>query len=63
MKLVKSILALSATVSTSVFAHSGHDHGNPIMAFFEHLVWMAPAVIAIAMAFYWVENKKQDKKD
>ena len=56
-------MACIALLSTDLYAHSGHDHGNPIMAFFEHLVWMAPAVIAVALAFYWVENRKQGKKD
>lgn len=63
MKFLKFIMACVALLSTDLYAHSGHDHGNPIMAFFEHLVWMAPAVIAVALAFYWIENRKQDNKD
>lgn len=63
MKFTKIILAFVAMLSTDLFAHSGHDHGNPVMAFIEHLVWMAPAVIAVAAAFYWFENRKQSNKD
>lgn len=63
MKFLKFVLAFLALVSTDLLAHAGHDHGNPIVAFFEHLVWMAPIVIAVALAFYWFENRKQNNKD
>lgn len=62
MKILNFVVACLALFSTSAFAHAGHDHNSP-MAFFEHLLWMAPMVIAVALAFYWFENRKQNNKD
>lgn len=62
MKAMKYLSALTAIVSGTAAAHGGHDHSSP-MAFFEHLVWMAPIVIAVALAFYWFENRNQNKQD
>lgn len=62
MKMFHFTLAFLALFSSSLFAHEGHDHSSP-MAFFEHLLWMAPMVIAVAVAFYWFENRKQNNKD
>lgn len=62
MKLIKFFAAMLMLVSSQVFAHEGHDHSSPA-AFFEHLLWMAPMVIAVAAAFYWLENRKQNNKD
>ena len=62
MKVLNFFIACIALVSSTAFAHEGHDHNSP-MAFFEHLLWMAPLVIAVAVAFYWFENRKQSNKD
>lgn len=62
MKVINFVIACFALLSSSAFAHEGHDHSSP-MAFFEHLLWMAPMVIAVGLAFYWFENRKQNNKD
>lgn len=62
MKIINLVMVIIALFSSASFAHQGHDHSSP-MAFFEHLLWMAPMVIAVGMAFYWFENRKQNKKD
>lgn len=62
MKFISFVGLILAMFSTNVFAHAGHDHNSP-MAFFEHLIWMAPMVIAVAGAFYWFETKKHNHKD
>lgn len=62
MKVINFVITCLALLSWGAFAHEGHDHSNP-MAFFEHLLWMAPMVIAVGLAFYWLENRKQNNKD
>ena len=45
------LVFVSAILSTSVFAHSGHDHSHP-MSGFVHLVWLLPLVVA---AFFGIK--------
>ena len=46
--LTKILFTLLIMFSFSAFAHEGHDHNSPL-AFLVHLVWIAPAIIAVAL--------------
>lgn len=37
-------------ISAPIFAHAGHDH-NSTMANLVHLLWIAPAIVAVAMLY------------
>ena len=38
-------------ISSPSFAHTGHEHANP-MANLDHLLWLAPLMIGVAVLFY-----------
>jgi hypothetical protein len=49
------------SISTSIFAHPGHDH-NAADAGLVHLLWLAPAIIAMGVISYRKIKTKSDKK-
>ena len=55
LALIFSLLLPSVT-----FAHSGHDHSAPESGLI-HLLWLLPAIIAIAYAGYRLVGSKNDK--
>ncbi|MGL1956042.1 MAG: hypothetical protein OCD00_01825 [Colwellia sp.] len=51
MKIYKiTLLFLMSFISAPIFAHAGHDH-NSTMANLVHLLWIAPAIVAVAMLY------------
>ncbi|MBL0711414.1 MAG: hypothetical protein JJV99_10435 [Colwellia sp.] len=44
------ILSASFLLSTSSFAHSGHDHASAYASLI-HLFWLAPAFVALAILY------------
>ncbi|PAJ73204.1 hypothetical protein CJF42_16990 [Pseudoalteromonas sp. NBT06-2] len=62
-KIIPLLLGSAAFTSQAVFAHPGHDH-NAASSNLIHLLWIAPALIAVGLIAYKLVNKnKQAKKD
>ena len=59
--MLKALLAFVLLFSEQVYAHPGHDHGGPF-AWMEHLLWLAPAIIAVGIVFYIKRQKASDKE-
>jgi len=45
------IFTLLSLLTTSVWAHPGHDHQS-VFATLVHLLWVLPVIVAIGVAFY-----------
>jgi len=64
MKVLQFILStiLLFTISFSALAHDGHDHGS-IYASLIHLLWLAPALIALSFLYSRILSQlyKMDK--
>lgn len=55
------LLLLTSFTSLSAFAHPGHDNQSSL-AFFVHLVWLAPVIFAAYIAINFFKNKKFTNK-
>jgi len=49
-------------ISSPILAHSGHDH-NAANAGLVHLLWLAPAIAAVAVISYRKIKTKSDKNN
>lgn len=45
------IFTLLSLLTTSAWAHPGHDHQS-VFATLVHLLWVLPVIVAIGVAFY-----------
>jgi hypothetical protein len=55
------ISAVSLLISAPVLAHSGHDH-NAANSGLIHLLWLAPAIVAVGIMSYRKIIAKSDNK-
>lgn len=63
MKIIQLIiLSISLLVSASSFAHVGHDH-NSSFANLIHLLWLTPALIALAVLYSKLLKKNYQIKE